>query len=107
MAVLQVHMAVAWMDNETEADELLSSIRACIPACCSSKLPALPTMGKPNVWLSGLLSTPSLLSTSDMSPRCTVPVVGGDPSHDTHLRMSLMLDCDVPPMPWIRLCTWA
>jgi hypothetical protein len=36
-----------------------------------------------------------------------VPVVGRDPGHEIHLGMSLMLDHDVPPMPWIRLCMWA
>jgi hypothetical protein len=37
-----------------------SSVCACTPACHGSKLPAPPTTGKPNVWLSRLLSTSSL-----------------------------------------------
>jgi hypothetical protein len=55
------------------------------PARRGSKLPVPPTMGKPNVWLSGLLSAPSLPSTSDMSPRHTVPVAGGEHELDARL----------------------
>jgi hypothetical protein len=66
------------------------------PACCGSKLLAPLTTGKPNVWLSGLFSTPSLPLTSDVSPRCTVPVAGGELGCGICPRTSLVLDCDVP-----------
>ncbi len=86
---------------------MLSSICACTLVYYGSKLPALPTMGKPNIWLSGLLSAPLLPFTLDMLPRHIVPVARGDPSYKTHPRMSSMLDYNVLPMPWIRLCTQA
>jgi hypothetical protein len=63
----------------------------------AAKLPAPPTTGKPNVWLSGLLGAPSLPSTSDVSPRRTAPVVGG--KLGICPRTSSMLDCDAPLMP--------
>ena len=102
--------AAAEDDEETEADDRpgsLSSVRARTPARRGSKLPAPPTTGKPNVWLSGLLSAPSLPSTSDVSPRRTAPVAGGDPGRETRPSTSSMLDRDAPPMPWIRLCARA
>src|SRR5260370_20354689 len=97
-------------NNRTEADDyprLLSSICACTLVYYGSKLPALPTMGKPNIWLSGLLSAPLLPFTLDMLPRHIVPVARGDPSYKTYPRMSSMLDHNALPMPWIRLCTQA
>jgi hypothetical protein len=36
------------------------SVRAHPPVCRGTKLPMLPMTDKPNVWLSGLFSTPSL-----------------------------------------------
>ncbi len=54
-------------EEEDDADNddhpaSLSSVRICPPARRGNKLPAPPTTGKPNVWLSGLLSAPSLPS---------------------------------------------
>ena len=96
-------------DDDTEIDDrpgsLLSSVCARAPARRGSKLPAPPTPGKPNVWLSGLLSAPSL--TSDVSPRRTAPAARGDPGCVTRPRTSSMLDLDALPMPWIRLCARA
>ncbi|KAF8500345.1 hypothetical protein F5888DRAFT_1378570 [Russula emetica] len=70
-----------------------------------SKLPASPTTGKPNVWLSGLLSAPTLPFTSDASPKRTMLVAGGEIGCDICPRTSSMLDRNAPPMP--RLCAWA
>jgi hypothetical protein len=64
------------------------------PARCGSKLLAPPTTGKPNVWLSGLFSTPSLPSTSDVSPRRTAPVAGGELGCGICPRTSSTLDRD-------------
>ena len=69
---------------------------------CGSKLPAPPTMGKPNLWPSGLLSAPSLLSTSDVSPRHTVPVAGGElgicPSTSSMLDRDTQMHCQCPEL---------
>jgi hypothetical protein len=48
--------------------------------CRGSKLPMPPMTGKSNVCLSGLLSAPSLPSTSDVLPtgRSRAPVAGGE-----------------------------
>ncbi len=70
-----------------------------------SKLLAPPTMGKLNIWLSGLLSAPLLSSTLDMLPKHTVLVARGDPGYEIHPRTSSMLDHNALPMPWIKLCT--
>jgi len=73
--------AVAAEEDDTDNDDCpasLSSVCARTPARRGNKLPAPPTTGKPNVWLSGLLSTPSLPFTSDVSPRRTAPVAGGE-----------------------------
>jgi hypothetical protein len=92
--------AAAEDDDDTETDDhpgSPSSVCARTAACRGSKLPAPPTTGKPNVWLSGLLSAPSLPLTSDVSPRCTAPVAGGEPGICP--RTSSMLDRDAPPIP--------
>jgi hypothetical protein len=84
--------AAAEDDDDTETDDLpgsFSSVRA--------RTPAPPTTGKPNVWLSGLLSAPSLPSTSDVSPRRTAPVVAGELGICP--RTSSTLDRNTPPMP--------
>ena len=102
--------AAAEEEDDTDNDDRpasLSSVCARTPARRGSKLPAPPTTGKPNVWLSGLLKAPSLPSTSDVSPRRTAPVAGGEPGRDIRPRTSSMLDRDAPPMPWIRLCARA
>lgn len=99
-------------DDDTDTDRLpsLSSVRARAPVRRGSKLPAPPTTGKPNVWLSGLLSAPSLPSTSDVSLRRTAPAARGEPgccAAFTRPRTSSMLDRDALPMPWIKLCVRA
>ena len=97
-------------DDDADADDRpgsLSSVRARAPARRGSKLPAPPTTGKPNVWLSGLLSAPSLPSTSDVLPRRTAPAARGDPGCVTRPKTSSMLDRDALPMPWIKLCVRA
>ena len=89
-------------DDDAETDGRpgsLSSVCARTPARRGSKLPAPPTAGKPNVWLSGLLSAPSLPSTSHVSPRRTAPVVGGELGCGTRPRTSSILDREAPPMP--------
>src|SRR5258708_17455719 len=80
-------------NNKTETNDcprLLSSICACTPVHYGSKLLAPPTMGKLNIWLSGLLSAPLLSSTLDMLPKHTVLVARGDPGYEIHPRMSSM-----------------
>ena len=85
-------------DNETDnRPRSPSSVCACTPVRRDSKLLAPPMTGKPNIWLSGLLSAPSLPSTSDMSPRHKAPVTGGELG--IYLRTSSMLDRDALPMP--------
>jgi len=87
-------------DDDTETDERPGSppsVCAHAPARRGSKLPAPPTTGKPNVWLSRLLSAPSLPSTSEVSPRCMAPVAGGELGICP--RTSSMLDRDAPPIP--------
>jgi hypothetical protein len=68
-------------DDDTETEDRPgspSSVCARTRARRGSKPPAPPTTGKPNVWLYGLLSAPPLPSTSDVSPRLTAPVAGGE-----------------------------
>jgi hypothetical protein len=59
--------------------------------------------GNPKVWLSGLVSAPSLPSASDESPRRTASEAG--PGCPTRPRTSSMLERGAPPMLWMRL--WA
>ena len=89
--------AAADDDDDDDRPGSLSSVRARTPARRGSKLPAPPTAGKPNVWLSGLLSAPSLPSTSDVSPRRTAPVAGGELGCGTRPRTSSILDREAPP----------
>jgi hypothetical protein len=66
-------------DDEIETEDRPgspSSVRVRTPARCGSKLLASPTTGKPNVWLSGLLTAPSHPFTSDVSPRRMALAVG-------------------------------
>ena len=109
-AVMAAVAATAEEEDDTDNDDRpasLSSVCARTPDLRGSKLPAPPTTGKPNIWLSGLLSAPSLPSMSDVSPRRTAPVAGGEPDCGIHPGTSSMLERDAPPMPWIRLCTRA
>ena len=73
------------------------------PARSCSKLPATPTTGKQNVWLSGLLSTPSFPFTSDVSSRHTGSVVGEELGCNIRPRTSSILE-HVSPIPWMALC---
>jgi hypothetical protein len=92
-------------DDADDHPASLSSMHTRTPVHRGSKLPVPPTTGKPNVWFSGLLSAPSLLSTPDESLRRTAPVAGlGCPTRPS---TSSMLERDVPPMLWMRLCARA
>jgi hypothetical protein len=68
------------MTTETDGrSKSLLSVRARTPgspAPRGSKVQAPPTTGKPSVWLSGLFGAPPF--TSDVSPRRTAPVSGGE-----------------------------
>jgi hypothetical protein len=88
--------AAAEDDDDTETDDRPGSLSKRTCTHPGSKLSAPPTTGKPNVWLSGLLNAPSLPSTSDVSPRRTAPVVGGELGICP--RTSSMLDREAPPM---------
>jgi hypothetical protein len=85
-------------EDDTESDghpRSPSSVCARTSVRQGSKLPAPPTRGKLNVWLSELLSAPSLSSTSDMSPRRTA----GELGCGIRPRTSSILDRNAPPMP--------
>ena len=99
IAAASATVTTAEDDDDTETDDRpgsLSSVSARTPAHRGSKLPAPPTTGKPNIWLSGLLSAPPLPSISDVSPRSTAPVAGGELGMCP--RASSMLDWDALPM---------
>ena len=53
--------------------------------------------------MSGSLSASALPSTSDMSLRRTAPATRSDSGCATWPRTSSILDCDMLPIPWMRL----